>query len=203
MFHHVKTPMVMVVQHDRSLMRHVNVSDIVSTMREHRDKVGYVLLPISSTNSYAQQWSTKLGQSGFKGKESDIRKYAIQMETSETSETSEVNSPSKQQQQFLLPCLQWYDSTHLAWSDFYRDVVFSRDLKLVSRGGFIEDKLGQAQRQTYMKDGIQQSILFWKMWLYQDNEPHVEKMVAHLDGSSGGYSTPEMLAFKSFIFLTS
>ena len=191
MFHHVLTPMVMVVQHDRSLMRHVNVHDIISTMQKHRNEIGYVLLPIKSTDSYAQQWSTKLGQCGFKGKESDIRKYAIHMEKKGVPSESE-----QQQQQFLLPCLQWYDSTHFAWSDFYREVVFSKKLKLVSRGGFIEDKLGQEQRKTYMKEGIQRSIEFWKLWLYQDNEPKVEKMVAHLDGSSGGYSTEAMLAFR-------
>ena len=206
MFHHVQTPMVFVVQHDRTLMRHVNMSDIVNVMEQRPKEIGYVLLPFKSTDAYAEQWSTKLGQCGFKGEASNIRQYEITMtdatdrcihQTTETkNQTKNQTHTQTQTQQHLLPCLRWYDSTHLAYSDFYRNVVFSNDLKLVVRGGFIEDKLGQAQRTYYMDLGIEASIQFWKMWLYQDDRPYVAKMVAHLDGSSGGYSTPEMLKAK-------
>ena len=189
MFDHVHTPMVFVVQHDRTLMRHVDLPSIVSTMEHRPDTINYVLLPLSSTDAYAQQWQTKLGQAGFKGAASDIRQFAIEINSKEQATNGE-------HEQHLLPCLKWYDSTHLAYSHFYRNIVFSKELQLVAKGGFIEDKLGQKQRQYYLQHGVKKAINFWKMWIFQDDAPNVVKMVAHLDGSSGGYSTAAMLAAK-------
>ena len=207
MFHHVKTPMVLVVQHDRTLMRPVDVSSIVRTMQQHQDTIGYVLLPIKSTNSYVNQWFSKFATLGIKGKEADLRSYKIEAVANEpTKEEQAEQKDQKEMASHLLPCFRWYDSTHFAFSNFYRDLVFSNDLKLVSRGGFIEDKLGQAQRSYYIVHGVKKAIAFWKMWIFQDrltpwetnkeDDPNVSRMVAHLDGSSGGYSTKAMLDAK-------
>lgn len=45
----------------------------------------------------------------------------------------------------LVPLVQWYDSTHIASTAYYRNFVFDRRVKRVTKGGFIEDKLGQQQ----------------------------------------------------------
>ena len=82
----------------------------------------------------------------------------------------------------LLPCLRWYDSTHIAFSKFYREFVFSGERKLVKRGGFIEDKLGQAQSRDVLSRGLDAAVPDWRLWLYQDG---LGRAVSHLDGSSG------------------
>ena len=41
------------------------------------------------------------------------------------------------------PLPQWYDSTHVASTDYYCNFVFSAEVKRVASGGFIEDMLGQ------------------------------------------------------------
>jgi len=48
----------------------------------------------------------------------------------------------------LVPLVQWYDSTHIASTTYYREFVFDRKVKRVTKGGFIEDKLGQQQLQV-------------------------------------------------------
>jgi hypothetical protein len=204
MFHHVQTPIVLIVQHDRTFMRPVDVISIVSTMKKYRSQIGYILLPITSTNSYVNQWFTKFSQSGIKGKEADLRTYKINLVDNYSDSNSKCysncNAETKEEKKrvvpHLLPCFRWYDSSHFAFSDFYRDHVFSNQLKLVTKGGFIEDKLGQAQRAYYIQHGVAKGAKFWKMWLYQDDDPNVERMIAHLDGSSGGHSTLEMLNEK-------
>ena len=85
----------------------------------------------------------------------------------------------------LLPCLRWYDSTHIAFSKFYREFVFSRERQLVKRGGFIEDKLGQAQSRDVLSRGLDAAVPDWRLWLYQDG---LGRAVSHLDGSSGASS---------------
>jgi hypothetical protein len=52
----------------------------------------------------------------------------------------------------LVPLVQWYDSTHIASTTYYREFVFDRKVKRVTKGGFIEDKLGQQQLQV-IKEG--------------------------------------------------
>ena len=57
-----------------------------------------------------------------------------------------------------------------------------RGSTLVKRGGFIEDKLGQAQSQDVMERGVDTAVAYWRMWLYQDG---LGRAVSHLNGSSG------------------
>jgi hypothetical protein len=57
----------------------------------------------------------------------------------------------------LVPMVYWYDSTHLATTEYYKTVVFGRwkygKQELVKKGGFIEDKLGQYQ-MCVLKDAM-------------------------------------------------
>ena len=79
MFHHVFTPMVLIVQHDRTFTRSAEfLCDVARAMlkRGEDGEVGYVLLPITSTNNYKLQWRTKLGQAGMKGHDADLDRFA-------------------------------------------------------------------------------------------------------------------------------
>ena len=49
--------------------------------------------------------------------------------------------------------IMWHDSTHFASSEYYRSFVFGRRRRLVTKGGFIEDKLGQEQGLDLRKEG--------------------------------------------------
>ena len=193
LFHHVQTPLVVVVQHDRTFTRRAEfIGDIAAEMLLQTEaKIGYVLLPITSTNAYAEQWKSKLGQNGIKGAEADITRMALQITASDGSgngrsggNSGDGGGGSSTDVPQLLPCLRWYDSTHIAFSSFYRDVVFGkhRGSTLVKRGGFIEDKLGQAQAQDVMERGVAAAAAYWRMWLYQDG---LGRAVSHLNGSSG------------------
>lgn len=234
MFHHVETPMVVVIQHDRTFTRPAPFFEDVARemLRQGEDgAIGYVLLPITSTNNYALQWRTKLGQVGKKGHEADLDRFAIALggddrsrgcvndaccgssrnpgggkdgsgspiRKGETktdaaavlSEVVECGTTSLHSAdargayvggKHLLPCLRWYDSTHIAFSKFYREFVFSGERKLVKRGGFIEDKLGQAQSRDVLSRGLDATVPEWRLWLYQDG---LGRAVSHLDGSSG------------------
>ena len=146
---------------------------ILRGMSEHKDAVGYVLLPTSSTGTgrhYAHTQRSRLGQLGWKG--CDLESFGI-----------DIGKGCR-----LLPCIQWYDSTHLCRTSYYVNWVFGGDeasvctlqaqdhaaddckhhppslthplgsqvegdgsrnkrppLPLVIRPGFIEDKFGQEQ----------------------------------------------------------
>jgi hypothetical protein len=41
----------------------------------------------------------------------------------------------------LVPLVQWYDTTHIASTWYYRRFVFDRRARRVAKGGFIEDKV--------------------------------------------------------------
>merc|ERR1719296_169335 len=80
----------------------------------------------------------------------------------------------------FLPLIMWHDSTHFASTSYYRDFVFG-ERNLVSRGGFIEDKLGQQQ-------GLDLRNLGWSShaeygtWLLDDGAPPPARLVGHLNG---------------------
>ena len=167
----VHTDYVCVVQHDRTFMRPVDFVEILQGMEKEGDRVGYVLLPTSSTRNYAHAQRTRLGQYGLKGAALiDVEGYAIPL-----------TANSK-----LLPCLQWYDSTHICRTSFYRNFVFSetrddgsgQEQRLCCRGDFIEDRFGQAQIKDIQKLGMPAHAK-WKTWLYHDG---LERAVAHLNG---------------------
>ena len=160
----VTTEYVCVVQHDRTFMRPVDFARILRGMDAHAAQVSYVLLPTTSTGSgsqYAHTQRSRLGQMGIR--DCDLSSLGLSL-----------GSGAR-----LLPCIQWYDSTHICRTSWYIHFVFAHDppcvhpslkafeggvegwrggavlsktpaVALVLRPGFIEDKFGQEQ------------IRFWK-----------------------------------------
>lgn len=157
----VKTPLVCVLQHDRTCLRRVGVGEIARAVLESEGRVGYVLLPTRATRNYHLQMSSRMGLRGVKlrgGLEENAR-------------------PLRTPRRRLLPCLQWYDSTHVASVAFYRE-LFARHPGI---GGFIESKLGPLMFADYAERGCAAAVQTWRCYLYDDGG---EPMVGHLNGSS-------------------
>jgi len=168
---------VCVLQHDRVFMRDVELGGVVGTMLEREGQVGYVLLPTRSTLNYAVKQGSRLAAKGLRQPECDIGRWAVPLPTSGRR---------------LLPCLTWYDSTHLCLKSYYTDFVFSSKEKLVKRGGFIEGELGQLQFPEFVTHGVGAAIERWRTYLYDDGEE--APIVGHLNGSK--YESWEVLNEK-------
>lgn len=85
------------------------MASVLRGMRAHADAVGYVLLPTSSTGTgrhYAHTQRSRLGQMGWRG--CDLERCAI-----------DLGDKAR-----LLPCIQWYDSTHVCRTSYYINWVF-------------------------------------------------------------------------------
>lgn len=162
---------------------------ILRGMSVHREAVGYVLLPTSSTGTgrhYAHTQRSRLGQMGWKG--CDLESFALDMG----------------ERCRLLPCIQWYDSTHVCRTSYYVHFVFGGEapscnehmphhaahgrkkppVPLVIRPGFIEDKFGQEQIRFWSsdcdrreqagegglggRDMLELFVQTWKTWLLDD-----------------------------------
>lgn len=124
----VQTPYVLVVQHDRPFMRPVNIPAIVRAMQAQPQRFKFVGLPTNSTIGH---------------QELVLSKYGIKIEPVEVGAGLQ-----------FLPLIQWYDSTHVCETKYYREFVFG-PRKLVAKGGFIEDKLGQEELALIKKNGVE------------------------------------------------
>mmetsp|Transcript_4593 Transcript_4593/g.10816 ORF Transcript_4593/g.10816 Transcript_4593/m.10816 type:complete len:202 (+) Transcript_4593:197-802(+) len=123
--------------------------------------INYVTLQTKSTLNNTKRMASILNRSGFSVK---IPKEAYEPRTVE-------GVP-------LTPIVSWVDSTHICKTSWYRDFVFNRFLKLVVRGGFIEDQFGQAQIAHIRECGFGVHE-FWGTWLLDDKQ---ERCVGHVHG---------------------
>ena len=87
----------------------------------------------------------------------------------------------------LIPTLFWYDNVHIARTEHYRDFVFDPKLKLVAKGGFVEDKLSPAMVKTARKLGFKEGWGKFGCFLLDDHCG--VSFTGHLDG--GSYLTDE------------
>lgn len=161
----VTTPLVCVIQHDRTFMRDVDIEPIVRSMLEHQGRVGYVLMHTRSTGNYPVSQHSRLRSKGVKAEDCDIAKWAV---------------PLPAEGRRLLPCLTWYDSTHLCLVSYYKDFVFNPAEGVVKKGGFIEGEMGQLQFPEFCSRGVAPALERWRTYIYDDGSD--EPMVGHLDG---------------------
>eukprot|EP00440_Ansanella_granifera_P059449 gb/GFBE01064436.1/.p1 GENE.gb/GFBE01064436.1/~~gb/GFBE01064436.1/.p1 ORF type:complete len:341 (+),score=48.35 gb/GFBE01064436.1/:1-1023(+) len=162
----VQTPYVCIMQHDRTFMRpfHHVVSLIRAMSSDKRLKMIGLPTTTNDPSKYITQMETKLG--------------AIHV-PHPPLESLVLTSPECPALRFI-PLIYWHDSTHFASTAYYREFVFGKR-NLVSRGGFIEDKLGQQQ-------GYDLRMLGWAShaeygtWLLDDGAPPPTRLVGHLDG---------------------
>lgn len=164
---HVTTPWVFILQHDRTFMRpFTRVEALLKTMKAD-PRLKMVGLPTTTNDptNYLETMATKLGR---------IKVFHPRLES------TVVESESLPGIRFL-PLIQWHDSSHFASTEYYRNFVFGTEEKLVSKGGFIEDKLGQQQGFDLRTIGWA-SHAKYGTWLLDDGFPAPARMVGHLDG---------------------
>ena len=126
----VHTPFVCIMQHDRTFMRGFpHVKPLLKAMMQN-SSLKMVGLPTTTNDPtrYVIQAVTRLGE------------MKVLHPPFESLIVTSSECPSLR----FIPMIMWHDSTHFASTSYYRDFVFGRR-HLVSRGGFIEDKLGQQQ----------------------------------------------------------
>ena len=122
----VRTPYVIVVQHDRNFVREAPIQAIVKCLEKNDAWLKYVLLPTTTVLNYPRYVQSK---------------YQLKIAPQPTDFGFS-----------LIPLLQWYDSTHICSMKHYRDFVYRGGL--VARGGFVEDKLGQYQLKRIKERGL-------------------------------------------------
>ena len=126
----VRTPFVCIMQHDRTFMRRFEQVEPLLQAMSQNPCLKMVGLPTTTNDPtrYIIQAVTKLGE----------------MKVSHPPFDSLIVTSSASPFLRFIPMIMWHDSTHFASTSYYRDFVFGRR-HLVTRGGFIEDKLGQQQ----------------------------------------------------------
>jgi len=163
----VKTRFVCVMQHDRTFMRpfHDFLPLLTAMMEDERLKM--VGLPTSTNDptQYITKAITKLGE---------MKVFHPPFES------LVLTSPVCPHLRFI-PMIMWHDSTHFACTEYYRSFVFGRRRRLVTKGGFIEDKLGQEQGLDLRNIGWS-SHANYGTFLLDDGAPAPARMVGHLDG---------------------
>eukprot|EP00929_Paragymnodinium_shiwhaense_P102014 TRINITY_DN6521_c0_g1_i1.p1 TRINITY_DN6521_c0_g1~~TRINITY_DN6521_c0_g1_i1.p1 ORF type:complete len:574 (+),score=139.59 TRINITY_DN6521_c0_g1_i1:134-1723(+) len=166
---HVKTQFVFVMQHDRSIMKPVDIPRLVAAMEANLDRFKYIGLPTSTTIGH--QYHV-------------LSKYNIRIEPVTADDDG---------LQFL-PLIQWYDSAHICQVEYYRNFVFG-PRKLVAKGGFIEDKLGQAQLAAIRKDGVEAAHPEFGTFIAVGPPSEFgERVVGHLDGRDCNNASKFMFA---------
>ena len=140
----VRTPFVLVAQHDRSFVRAADLAAVVDAMA-----AANALAPLSrNTPGYAKKdgASFRLNYVGFPTSTTAtharhvLSKYALEIAPFEAPTTTTTTKTSVA----LLPLLQFYDSMHVASTRWYLSRVFGRERYCtLPKGGFIEDTLGQ------------------------------------------------------------
>ena len=160
----VTTPLIAVVQHDRNLMRDVDVAAVGGAILASGGDVGYALLPTASTRKYAEQTKARLGARGLKGEAADITRHA-----------RPIAGGAR-----LLPCVQYFDSTHIASAEWYRRTIFAEP---GGYAGFIESFVGPLQTDDVLRLGVEEAIVRrWRTYVLDDGDD-APPAVGHLNGS--------------------
>jgi len=152
---YVQTPYVVVMQHDRPFTRIANVPRVLDAMESQAARFKYVGFPTSTTIGH--QYHV-------------LSKYGLRIDP------ITVDSGGLQ----FVPLLQWYDSAHVCNVEYYRNFVFG-PRRLVARGGFIEDKLGQAMLSDIRAQGVTAAHSQYGTFIAV-GDGFTEPCVGHLDG---------------------
>lgn len=148
----VTTKYLMIVQHDRSFIKSFDLEQVLESM-ENNPIMRCVLLPLASTYNYRKRMDTKFHKKDILSNREITHNHNV-----------------------FLPLCQFYDSTHIAHIDFYKEFIIGQ--KMIPKNGFIEDRLGQIQVQDIRLNGMEVHAKYGT-YLYGDG---FEYLVQHLDG---------------------
>lgn len=215
----VTTRYVMVVQHDRTWLRSCSIATVLAAMEGSRrwrhssdgaEEVRESDEPIVNCVSFVTR-STLNYISRFHGR-ATTRSLDVDLSNHVRYLSQEIDfhEGAPAGPAFLVPLLQFYDSTHLALTGYYRDFIFDPKRRLVARGGFVEDKVSTAMLRVMRRDGFAAGHRIFGTWLYDDGQSWVGSLknpdtarsyragrgavplVGHADG--GSYLTSEQRA---------
>jgi hypothetical protein len=96
---HVRTPYVMVIQHDHSFARAFDLPKLLRTMEATPEEYKYVGLLSASTMNYPR---------------TTLSKFNVRVEPKEVGGLG------------LVPLLFWYDKTHICTVKYYREFIFTQ-----------------------------------------------------------------------------
>ena len=162
----ITTPLVLVVQHDRTLLRPAAyLEELAWHVLGSDGAVGYALLPTSKHVDYVDRERMLLGMRGVHGADADLGALSRPLGSCGSSVR-------------LLPCLAWHDSTHVASVPFYKE-LFAREKNTL---GFIESALGPRQAADAIDLGLPAYLHKWRTWVVDDGVGAAA--VGHLDGSA-------------------
>ena len=231
--HHVQTPYVCVIQHDRTFMKHTPIAQVVYTMHSLPEKIKYVGMSMRSNLLYRDGFLSKYGKVAFQqllpliltppslciekqdptentntdqqeqhtnndttyqtvGKNKKMQKNLLSLQNTYwksqqyLTHTHKDDDDKNYLQCSLTPTLFWYDNIHVCETSHYRDFIFDERLKLVARGGFVEDKTSPAIIKNVERLGLQQGHAKFGCYLLDDHTGMF--YTGHLDG--GSYLTP-------------
>jgi hypothetical protein len=172
----VATRYVLVVQHDRTWLRPCSVSSVVAAMESSKSSestagaawergspqvMNCVSFVSRSTLNYLRRLE---GRPIFRAL--GVNLNALVQRPSDLSDTQDDGDCGH----CFVPLLQFYDSTHVAVVDFYRNFIFDPRMRLVARGGFVEDKLSAAMAAVMKRDGFVAGHGKFGVYLYDDGK---------------------------------
>eukprot|EP01062_Namystynia_karyoxenos_P053479 TRINITY_DN43327_c0_g1_i1.p1 TRINITY_DN43327_c0_g1~~TRINITY_DN43327_c0_g1_i1.p1 ORF type:complete len:617 (+),score=122.35 TRINITY_DN43327_c0_g1_i1:85-1851(+) len=163
----VRTPFVMVIQHDRYFRKGFDLAAVLAAMeKDHR--LGVVYMLNASLVDHLQKTRSRMnGRRLPDGADWE----------------GEWTHPRDIAGIEVIPCLAWLDSTHVVRCSHLRDFVFgSRGVPATSgvpiqRGDFPEDKLNQTQIAAFRQEGFCSHQRF-ATWVLCSESPHV----CHISG---------------------
>eukprot|EP00271_Cylindrocystis_brebissonii_P013088 TRINITY_DN32670_c0_g1_i1.p1 TRINITY_DN32670_c0_g1~~TRINITY_DN32670_c0_g1_i1.p1 ORF type:complete len:295 (+),score=11.70 TRINITY_DN32670_c0_g1_i1:210-1094(+) len=149
----VRTPFVMVLQHDFAFCRSVPLPLLLQVLTDHAH-VKYIGLLSNATEGYAEARTHGPAQN---------QPLPIEHFNDEP----------------FVKLLFFYDKAHVAQTDYYRNVVFGKHC-CVRRGDFIEDRFGHWQLKKIYLEGLSAHIRFGTYLWYPENGLH--RHIQHLQG---------------------
>lgn len=186
---HISTPYVIVVQHDRNFKDHVDVVQLMRVITTNSDWVNFIGLMTGTTVRHKHHVLSKVQSEAeavlallLRHIGAHVCHTRVLLRALRSLRKSQYGKKIKdveipEEGVSLLPLVQWYDSTHVASTRYYRDFVFNARAKRVKRGGFIEDKLGQEQLRLFLQGGMEAHKPYGT-YLLRTEVP----VVSHLDG---------------------
>jgi hypothetical protein len=189
----VKTPFVMIIQHDRVLIREFGVRQILDLMLAERSLIKYVGLSNSQSDGQIHQMNSRyridltVGLRILNNGDEDEVTLKRRLLANATLATPKYR-------RILVPLMFWYDSTHIACVEHYKNFVYREHFVdgvpryvtafKIRTGDFIEDKLGQAEREDIKANGLQAHAKYGTFMLEDGLGPFVQHCHGRLMGTS-------------------
>jgi len=82
----------------------------------------------------------------------------------------------------LTPTIFWFDNIHICETSHYRKFIFDPKLKMVAKGGFVEDKLSPVITKSVERLGLKKGHGRFGSYLLDDHSGYF--FTGHLDGGS-------------------